>query len=117
MKRLIFVMLLLAGCSANTTEQLHVTISASKDELESFEPVTITALITYQNEPILEGAEVEFELINVDGKSLGSVNPTNDGNGSYSIETSFDGTGIYKIISHVSYEQYHEMPEVEVELK
>ena len=119
-KRLIFVLLLLAGCS-NTSEQhlgqLEVTIDASKKELEAFEPVTIKAIVTYDDKPIAEGADIEFELINADGKSIGSVNPSNDGDGQYSIETSFDGKGTYKIISHVSYEQYHEMPVVEVELK
>lgn len=112
-----FLVLVLAGCSAPPAETLEVTMKATKQEVEAFEPVKITSLVTVNNEPISSGAELEFELINPDGTSIGAVTPTNEGNGVYSIETSFDGQGTYKIISHVSYGELHEMPEVEVTLK
>lgn len=118
MKKLLYlIVLLLAGCSAPPTETLEVTIKATKHEVEAFEPVKITSLVTVDNEPISSGAELEFELINPDGTSIGTVTPTNEGEGLYAIETSFDGQGTYKIISHVSYGDLHEMPEVEVTLK
>ena len=117
MKKLCLLVLLLAGCSGPPTEKLEVTIKATKHEVEAFEPVKITSLVTVNNEPISSGAELEFELVNPDGKSVGTVTPTNEGEGQYSIETSFDGLGTYKIISHVSYGGLHEMPEVEVTLK
>ena len=118
MKKLLYLfVLLLAGCSALSAETLEVTIKATKHEVGAFEPVKITSLVTVNNEPISSGAELEFELINPDGTSIGTVTPTNEGEGLYSIETSFDGQGTYKIISHVSYGELHEMPEVEVTLK
>ena len=117
MKRLLLIMLLLAGCSTHAEESLKVSIDVSKTQLEEFEPVTITSTISYNGEPIAQNAEIEFEFINPNGQSIGTVKPTNNDDGSYSIETSFDGTGTYKIIAHVDYEKLHEMPEVEVELK
>ncbi|MBD8035889.1 MULTISPECIES: FixH family protein [Solibacillus] len=118
MKKLLYLLvLLLAGCSAPSAETIEVTIKASEQEVEAFEPVKITSHVTLNNESISSGVEIEFELINPDGTSIGTVTPTNEGEGLYSIETSFDGQGTYKIISHVSYGELHEMPEVEVTLK
>ncbi len=110
-------MLLLAGCSAQETEHLEVTIEASKQNVEAFEPITITAQIEAGEKPVTENAEVDFELINPNGQTIGTVNPINNGDGTYSIETSFDASGVYRIISHVDYEEMHEMPEVEVKVK
>lgn len=117
MKRLLLTVLLLTGCSAQANETLDVTLNASKSELEAFEPVTITATVTYNGEPIQNDVEIEFELINPTGNAIGSVTPDTSGDGKYTIETSFDGTGTYKVISHVSYGEQHEMPEIEVKLK
>ena len=112
MKRLLLLVLLLAGCSAQA-EVLDVTISASTKTLQAFEPVTITASVDAGG-PVSEGAEIDFELIAPSGQTMGSVNPTNNGDGTYSIETSFDAAGTYRIIAHVDYDNAHEMPEVEV---
>ena len=117
MKRLLLMVLLLAGCSAHADESLEVSIKANPVQVEAFEPVTITSTISFNGEPVTENAEIEFEFINPNGQSIGTVNPDNNGDGTYSIETSFDGTGTYKIIAHVDYEGLHEMPEVEVSLK
>lgn len=116
MKRLLFLVLLLAGCGTQAHE-LQVTIEATKQSVEIFEPVTITARIEASGKPVSDEAVVDFELIHPSGKTMGSVNPQNNGDGTYSIETSFDAAGIYRIISHVDYGQAHEMPEVEVTVK
>ena len=117
MKRLLLIVLLLAGCSAQANESLEVSIEASPTQVEAFEPVTIISTISFNGEPVTKNAEIEFEFINSNGQSIGTVNPNNNEDGTYSIETSFDGTGTYKIIAHVDYEELHEMPEVEVSLK
>ncbi len=117
MKRLLFLVLLLAGCSAQAHESLQVTIEANKQSVEVFEPVTITASVEAAGKPVSVDATVDFELIHPTGKTIGTVNPENNGDGTYSIETSFDAEGIYRIISHVDYEHEHEMPEVEVTVK
>ena len=120
MKRMLLIVLLLAGCSAQANEGnegLDVTIEANKTQVEAFEPVTFTATVTHEGESVTGGAEIDFEFIDPQGKSIGSVTPTNNEDGTYSIETSFDALGIYTIISHVDYEGQHEMPEVELELK
>jgi uncharacterized protein YfaS (alpha-2-macroglobulin family) len=113
-KRLLLVVLLLAGCSAHATENLQVTIEANKQTIEAFEPVLITASVEAAGKPVITDAEVDFELIHPSGKTIGTVNPTNNGDGTYSIETSFDAEGVYRIISHVDHGHEHEMPEVEV---
>ena len=109
-------MLLLAGCSAQAHE-LQVTIETNKQSVEVFEPVTITASIEAAGKPVSVDATVDFELIHPTGKTIGTVNPENNGDGTYSIETSFDAAGIYRIISHVDHGQEHEMPEVELTVK
>jgi hypothetical protein len=118
MIRVIFlVVLLIVGCSDQASEGLQVTIEASKGQVEVFEPVAFTAELLFKGTPLKNGAEIEFELINPQGQSIGLVIPTNVGDGSYTIETSFDLAGTYKVIAHVSYEGLHEMPEVEVTLQ
>lgn len=119
MIRIVFLtMLLLVGCSAQASEDgLQVTFNASDDHVDAFEPVIFTAKLRYDGSPIKNGAEIEFEFINPQGQSLGSVIPTNTEDGAYTIETSFDLVGTYKVIAHVTYENLHEMPEVEVTLQ
>jgi uncharacterized lipoprotein YajG len=117
LKRFILVVLLLAGCSEQATEALQVNIVASKAKVAAFEPVTITSTIVADGKPVINDAEVKFELIHPNGQKIGTLNPTNNGDGSYSIETSFDATGTYRIISHVDHNHDHDMPEVEVTVK
>lgn len=117
MKRLLLLVLLLAGCSAQAQESLQVSIEVNKQSVKIFEPVTITASVEASGKPVSNEAVVDFELIHPSGKTMGSVNPANNGDGTYSIETSFDAAGIYRIISHVDYGSAHEMPEVEVTVK
>ena len=109
-------MLLLAGCSAQA-HALQVTIEATKQSVEIFEPVTITASVEASGKPVRDEAVALFELIHPSGKTMGSVNPQNNGDGTYSIETSFDAAGIYRVIAHVDHGEAHEMPEVEVTVK
>lgn len=117
MKRLLLVVLLLAGCSAQASDGLVVTLKTSAKQVESFEPVTITASVSLSGEALLEPDEIDFEMINGDGFSIGTVTPTTNGDGTFEIETSFDAAGTYTIISHVTHAEFHEMPEVKVVLK
>lgn len=116
-KRLLLIVLLLAGCSAQVNKGLIVTLTTTKTEIQAFEPVTFTATILFDDEKVVDGADIAIEFIDPNGVSIGSVTPTNLGDGRYFVETSFDALGTYTIISHVDYEGLHEMPTVEVELK
>ena len=118
MKKLLLLVLLLAGCSAQAKEEgLVVTLQASDEQLEAFEPVKFTAVVTHNGEAVTEGADIFFELIKEEEYTIGTVNPTNAGDGKYIVETSFDEAGVYKVISHVTVNGLHEMPFVKVELK
>lgn len=117
MKRFALLVLLLAGCSAQEEGNLQVTIYSNKQTIEAFEPIVITASIETSGNPVSSKAEIDFELIHPSGKTIGTVNPTNNEDGTYSIITSFDEAGTYRIISHVDYEHEHEMPEIEVTVK
>ncbi len=109
--------LLLVGCSASSNEGLQVGLESDKTTVEAFEPIIFSATVLYNGELVEDGVEIDFEFIHPNGHSIGVVTPTNAGEGLYSIETSFDFPGTYIIISHVSYENTHEMPQVGVTLK
>lgn len=109
--------LLLVGCSTSSNEGLHVALEANKTTVEAFEPIIFSATVLYNGELVEDGVEIDFEFIHPNGQSIGIVTPTNAGEGLFTIETSFDLPGTYNIISHVSYENAHEMPQVEVTLK
>lgn len=116
---LLAALLLLAGCSAKAEPKplLDVSVKANKQTVEAFEPVKITTAVTLNDEQIDDKLDISYEVINPSSISVGSVTPQKQADGRYMIETSFDETGTYQIVSHVSYASLHEMPIVEVEVR
>lgn len=113
-------LIVLGGCSANNQPSaskatgLEVEISSNPKNAKLLEPVKITAVVTNNGVPVSKDAEVEFELMKKDGGSIGSVQPENMGDGKYQIETIFDEEVVYQVVSHVTYENQHEMPIYEI---
>lgn len=116
MAQFTFVICLIAivvGCSNQSevysTKKLDVHIVSDKEQIKVNEPVKFIATVTYGNEKITEAATVKFEVIE-NGVSSGLLEPVNEGNGTYILETMFLSPGQHQVIPHVDYKGFHEMP-------
>lgn len=110
-------MFLLTGCSntienkiqAEKPKELKVTLESNPKKLHVNEKVTITSTVKYGNEDISKDADVTFEVIE-NGVSYGDVPVDPSANGNYQLELKFSEPGKQKVIAHVTYQGFHEMP-------
>lgn len=76
------------------------------------EEVIIEATVTLDNEPVEDADEVVFEVWQRDQKDDGQhIDGEHQGDGVYSISLSFDEDDLYYVISHVTVEEMHNMPQ------
>ncbi|WP_303969498.1 FixH family protein [Sporosarcina ureae] len=81
------------------------------------EPVTLTTLVTQGEEKVDDASEVEYEIWE-EGKKEDSilVETTNEKNGIYSAETTFETDGMYHVQVHVTARDMHVMPEKQIQI-
>ena len=91
------------------TKKVEVQIKSDKEQIKVNEPVKFIATVKYGNKEITEAATVKFEVIE-NGASSGLLDPVHEGKGKYSLETMFTSSGKHKVIPHVDYKGFHEMP-------
>lgn len=122
MLRITFVIGLIAivtGCNAQQeeylTKKLEVQIISDKEQIKANEPVKFIATVKYGNKKITEPATVNFEVIE-NGVSSGLMEPVHEEKGTYTLETMFLSAGQHKVISHVDYKGFHEMPSLSLQV-
>ncbi|ARJ38104.1 hypothetical protein CSV71_07625 [Sporosarcina sp. P21c] len=81
------------------------------------EPVTITTHVTQGEENVDDASEVEYEIWE-EGKKEDSIHveTTNDKEGIYSAENTFESDGIYHVQVHVTARGMHVMPEKQIQI-
>jgi len=90
--------------------ELHVTEEADVDE-----NVNMKADVTYGDENVDDADEVVFEVWEEgDQDNSEMIDSTNNEDGSYSAETSFDHDGLFHVQVHVTARDLHTMPKKEV---
>lgn len=111
---ILFISLLLAGCSQSSiahrsveTPALKVSLSSDTTNLTINSTASLTASVTYGAEKI-DDAHVQFEIIE-NGTSLGMVSPKVLEEGKYVLDTKFLESGKKQVIVHVDYKEQHEM--------
>ncbi|HLS09809.1 FixH family protein [Lentibacillus sp.] len=122
----VFVMTLLAACgnsgSSNDTEQesgneeeeikaLEVDFEVP-ETAEVGETVQLKASVTYGDEKVKDAEEMEFEYWekgNEDDSTM--VQSTNNEDGTYTAEVTFDHDGVYEMYAHTTARGMHTMPE------
>lgn len=120
---IILFMLLLAGCSssvenriqAEKPKELEVTLESNPKKIQVNEKVTFTSIVKYGNEDISKDAEVMFEVIE-NGVSYGNLPVKPSANGTYQLELKFSEPGKHKVIAHVTYQGFHEMPSLPLQV-
>ncbi|NLI68169.1 MAG: FixH family protein [Bacilli bacterium] len=78
------------------------------------EPVELHAFVTYGDENVTD-AKVVFEIWNVeDRENSVNIDAENHGDGSYTIEYTFEEPGTYEMYAHTDAHNLHTMPKKQV---
>ena len=113
----------LAGCGqddvptvAEVPEPIEVDLSVP-EQGNANEPVTISTHVTQDGENVEDASEVEYEIWE-EGKKEDSifVETSNDKEGIYSADTTFETDGIYHVQVHVTARDMHIMPEKTIQI-
>ncbi|MFP3887625.1 FixH family protein [Priestia filamentosa] len=111
---ILFISLLLVGCSQSSIAHspaeipaLKVSLNSDTTKLTINNTASLTASVTYGAEKI-DDAYVQFEIIE-NGASLGMVSPNVLEEGKYVLDTKFLEPGEKQVIVHVDYKEQHEM--------
>lgn len=112
---LIAVLLLTACQPKSEPVGLTVDLQSTVDEATVNELLQFIAVVKYDNEQVVDGVTVEFEVVE-NGVSYGNLPIQPNEAGEYTLELKFTEPGEHKVISHVTYEDVHEMPEVIVDV-
>ncbi|MBW0934207.1 FixH family protein [Priestia megaterium] len=121
---LIFISLLMAGCSSETnntkvtseesSEKVVVEIKTEPKEIKVNDKIEIQALVTQGNDPVTDADDVEFELWKDGEKKHEKIQAVHQGEGKYTINKSFSLKGVYYIIAHTNARGMHTMPEIKI---
>ncbi|MGJ9458250.1 FixH family protein [Oceanobacillus sp. CF4.6] len=75
------------------------------------ETIELNAIVTYGDEEVIDADEVKFEYWEKGNEEDSiKVDATNNGDGTYSTEVSFDHDGVYEMYAHTSARAIHTMP-------
>lgn len=110
----------LVACSsneANETDELAIlevdfTVPETADVGETVE---LEAFVTYDEEPVAEAEEVDYEIWEMCDKD-NSVHeqPTNNNDGTYTLEYAFEEDGVYEVYAHTTAHNMHSMPKKQI---
>ncbi|UHA73088.1 FixH family protein [Paenibacillus sp. 481] len=78
--------------------------------------VVMTANVTLSEKAVENAEKVEFEIVDESGKSE-KISVKHKEAGNYELAKAFDKAGKYKVISHVSANGMHSMPNKTIEVK
>lgn len=119
----VFVMLLLVGCSSKTDdnqqsadppfslEPIAVEVHISPERQEVGKAVKIDAIVTQGEDKVLDADKVLFEIWRKNQEEEHEkIEGTHQGEGVYSLEKTFDKDGLYFVTSHVDARGLHTMP-------
>ena len=113
---------LLAACGnkekdSNTEEELPM-LEVEFDVPETADPgetVKLTADVTYDNKPVEDATEVLFEIWETGHeKDSEKIEAKNEGDGTYTLEYTFETDGIYEMYAHTTAEGMHTMPKKQI---
>jgi hypothetical protein len=118
------ITVLLGACSSNdqkeeensTLQIVEVDIKTTPEKLEKDRKVSIQAHVSQGNENVDDADDVQFEIWKSDNENHEMMDGIHQGDGVYSVDTTFMEDGIYYVIAHVNARNLHTMPRVELEV-
>lgn len=121
LKRLLFLFVLpavlLFACSNNDNEELafiEVDFVVPEEAIDAGETVELLANVTYGDD-IETDAVVKYEVwLSGDQDNSETFEATNNGDGSYTADYTFEEAGTYEMYAHTDAQDMHTMPKKEV---
>ena len=118
-----FTAMVLAACgdTEETTEDdeldmLDVDFDVS-ETAEVGESIELEAYVTYGDEAVPDADEVDFEIWEMcDKDNSEHETPTNNDDGTYTLEYTFEEDGIYEVYAHTTAHDMHTMPKKEIKV-
>jgi len=79
------------------------------------ETIEMEALVTYGDDPVTDPEEVDYEIWEMCDKD-NSIHeePTNNDDGTYTLEHSFEEDGVYEVFAHTTAHNLHTMPKKQI---
>lgn len=119
----IFTAIIVAACgdSNETTDtdeldMLDVDFDVP-ETAEVDESIELEAYVTYGNEAVPDADEVDFEIWEMcDKDNSEHETPTNNDDGTYTLEYTFEEDGIYEVYAHTTAHDMHTMPKKEIKV-
>ncbi|CAM2784161.1 FixH family protein [Paenibacillus sediminis] len=114
---LIFIVILIAGCSNSagaddlSLEPIQAVVTISPQQLKTGQLVTFQAKVTQGSKVVDDADKVEFEIWevqNVNNRVKVPAKHTKDG--IYTLDKSFSKAGTYRVYAHVYAHDQHTMP-------
>lgn len=117
----IFIVMLFAACSENNANEENedlLPLEVQFDVPESLnvgETLELKAVVTYGDELVIDADEVVFEVWEKgDQQNSDMITGTNNEDGTYTAEITFDHDGIFEMYAHTTAHDLHTMPKREV---
>lgn len=113
------LLFLLAGCGTSGEEGPHSMPDGQMIEVDLRVPeeadpgqsVLLEAKVTFEGENVEDADEVVFEIWKQGHREAGEkVEVGHQGEGIYSLEKTFEESGVYYVVSHVTLREMHNMP-------
>lgn len=115
--------IILTACSQEENKQeekppelLEVSINTA-DTITTNQETTIEAIVTQGNEKVTAADEVKFELSKAGEENHETIKAKHFKNGIYTIQKTFNESGNYVIVAHVTANSMHAMPKKEVSVE
>lgn len=115
---------MLVACGNNNQSDVDTDLSELEileanlevtEEVDVDDTVEMNADVTYGDEDVDDADEVVFEVWEENDKDNSEmIDSTNNGDGSYTADTTFDHDGLFHIQVHVTAREMHTMPKKEV---
>lgn len=116
---LAFIIIILTACSENKGEEAE-----NLDELKALEvefeipetaevgeTILLKAIVTYGDEKVENADEVKFEYWEGENEDDSTtIESTNNGDGTYTAEITFERGGVFSIYAHTTARDMHTMP-------
>lgn len=115
---LIFGLGIVAACgngseTEQNEEELHMLEVEFNppEKVEVNEPVELKAIVTYGDEAVTDASEMNFEYWESGNQDDSiTVDAKNNGDGTYTVEVTFDRDGVFEIFAHTTAKDMHAMP-------
>src|SRR5690625_4051514 len=115
---LILVLSLLVACGNEDDLDDLTTIDVDFDVPETAEvneTITLKATVTYDDEPLIDARQMDFERWERGKRDDGEwIEGENHGDGTYTIEMTFYRDGIFEMYAHTTAHSQHAMPKREI---